>query len=160
MLTCEVEKCGNERAPKQMLCFHHWWGEYNQSPRHAAEKLFEEMDIVTQDSSAEVGLMEYAIFQAEKRALDGKMPFSMTPAEINQLKTAGVKAQQAFNELCSAMGTITNRLESTLNRFHASMAECGVIKEQTRHGPVYLIKDLQKKGILPKIDVKVEKDKG
>lgn len=158
MLKCDVEKCQNERAPNQMMCFHHWWGEYNQSPRHAAEKLFETMDIVTQDSSAEVGLLEYVLFQAEKRGTDGKMPFSLTPVEMNQLKKSGEKAQQAFNELCSQMQVITNRLNSILNRFHASMGECGVIKEQTKHGPVYLLKELQKKGIIPKIEIRKDKE--
>lgn len=158
MLNCSTKGCTNERAPGNMECFHHYWGEYKESPRRAAERLFETMDVVTQDSDAEVGLLEYVLYEAEKRG-KGPMPFSMTPAEIHRLKQRGDRAAQAFNELCSQMNVITNRLESTLRRFHASMAECGVIKEQTKHGPVYLIKELQDKGILPKLDVKIEKVK-
>jgi len=154
MLKCEVETCQNERAPSQMMCFQHWWGEYVQTPRAAAEKLFQTMNITTQDSSAEVGLLEHVLFNAEKRGMGGKLPFAMTPVEINKLRVAGEKAQQAFMELCSQMQVVTNRLTSTLNRFHASMAECGVIKEQTKHGPVYLLKELQKQGLVPRMGFK------
>ena len=159
MLECDYsEECKSERAIGKLYCYKHYWGEYIETPRRMAESLFGSMDVVTQDSSVDVGLIEYVLIEAEKRGMDGKLPFSMTPAEINQLQQAGKRAQEAFDELNSQMEVVTKRLTSTLNRFHASMAECGVIKEQTKYGPIYLIKKLQEQGILPKIEMKIEKD--
>ncbi len=157
MLECDYsEECKNERAAGELYCYKHYWGEYTETPRRMAESLFGSMDVVTQDSSMEVGLIEYVLTEAEKRGMDGKLPFAMRPIEIYKLEQSGKQAQEAFGELTSQMEVVIKRLTSTLNRFHASMAECGVIKEQMKHGPVYLIKKLQEQGILPKVGIRTE----
>jgi len=142
MLKCDTTGCENERAPGTMLCYRHWWGAYNQSPREAAEKLFETMDVVTQNSSVEVGMLEYLLFEAEKRGMNGKLPFSLTPAQIKILSDKGKVAQDAFNSLAKNINTITNRLVSALNNFQNEMAKIKLVNLKTIHGDIAAIHDM------------------
>ena len=87
-------------------------------------------------------MLEYALFEAEKRGMEGKVPFSLTPAQIKILNDKGKIAQDAFNDLTKNMDVITNRLTSALNQFQNAMAKVGLVKLKTMHGELAALHDL------------------